>query len=291
MAQNETINTDKKTDLNDAAEPYIPKMNLEYPEKPDEHMVPFKITRDVTVDENYPFLEKTFSFRFMRRLMHLGIYVLVFTLSPLRFGLKIEGRKILRKNRKLLKNGAMTVSNHIHRWDFLFVLQGVRYRMMYFPVWKEQLKGPDMDFIRLAGGIPVPDDIRTIRSFNQAFDELHEKKIWVHAFPESSRFDYFQPIRPFKKGVFTMAHRYNMPVIPMSFSYREPGFPVSFFNKLRAKKGKPEIPGITLRIGEPLLFDAALGRKESVLKMREDCHQAIVRLAGIRNNIYPAEGD
>jgi hypothetical protein len=48
---------------------------------------------------------------------------------------------------------------------------------------------------------------------------------------------------------------------------------------------------ITLRICEPFLFDESLGRKEAVHKMRKECHEAVVRLAGISNNLYPAEGD
>jgi len=223
--------------------------------------------------------------------MHLGIYTIVFTLAPLRFGLKIEGRDILRKNRQLLKDGAMTVSNHMHRWDFLFMLQTVRYRLMYFPAWKDNLSGPDEGFIRLAGGIPVPDEIRLIKYFNQAFDEIHAKKKWIHAFPESSRFDYFQPIRPFKKGVFTLAHRYNLPVIPIAYSYRRPRFPFTLLNSLRRLTGKQELPMITARLGEPILLDKTLGRKEAVQKLRKECHEAIVRLAGITNNPYPAEGD
>ena len=272
-------------------EPYKPDLGIIYPDKPDEHIVPLEITHDVVVDENYPFLDKSPKFRFMRGLLYLGIFVLVFFLSPLRFGLKMEGRKYLRKYRELLKDGAMTVSNHVHRWDFLFVLQAVRYRMMYFPVWKEQLKGADEGFIRFSGGIPIPEEIHTIRHFNNAFDEVHAMKKWIHAFPEGSRFDYFVPIRPFKKGVFTMAHRYNLPVIPVGLSYRRPRFPFTLVNALRALFGKQKLPMITVRLGEPLQFDAGLGRKEAVKKMRKDCHEAIVRLAGIRDNPYPAEGD
>jgi len=48
---------------------------------------------------------------------------------------------------------------------------------------------------------------------------------------------------------------------------------------------------ITLRVGEPLLFDTSLNRKEAVAKMRKNCHEAIVKLAGISENPYPAEGD
>ena len=260
-------------------DPYVPDLGLVYPDEPDARMVEIKAVRDVIVDEHYPFLEKSFSFRFMRVLMHLGIFTLVFFLSPVRYGLKIEGRDILRKYRHLFKNGAMTVSNHVHRWDFLFVLQAVRYRLMYFPLLKEQLNGKDHDFVRLAGGIPIPEDIRSIKCFNEAFDEIVAKKKWIHAFPESSRFDYFQPIRPFKKGVFTMAHRYNLPIIPIAFSYRRPSFPFSLLNFMRSLIGRKKLPMITLRIGEPLLIDEGLRKKEAIEKLQNDCHSAIVHLS------------
>ncbi|GHV95919.1 hypothetical protein AGMMS50293_22390 [Spirochaetia bacterium] len=268
-------------------EPYTPALGLVYPSVPDKHIEePIKL-REITVDKNYPYLDKSFKFRFMRGFMHLGIFTLVFFISPLRFGLKIEGRNILRKHRKLLKNGAMTISNHVHRWDFLFVLQAIRYRLLHFPAWKENLMGSDVNFIRYAGGIPIPEDIHSMRCFNDAFDELHAKKKWMHGFPETALWYFFQPIRPFKKGIFTMAYRYNLPVIPMAISYRKPHFPYTLINLLRKQK----LPMVTLRIGEPLLPDPAIPRKEAVLKLRKECHEAMVRLAGIRNNPYPAEGD
>jgi len=272
-------------------EPYVPEIDVVYPEKLDAHTDILDANHTVIVDSNYPFLDKSFKFTFMRGLMHLGIFVLVFPLTILRFGLKIEGRNILRKHRRLLKNGAMTVSNHIHRWDFLFVLRAARYRLMYFPAWKENLNTADENFIRFAGGIPIPEDIHTIKHFNKAFDEIHANKKWVHVFPESAMFYFFQPIRPFKKGAFTMAYRYNMPVIPIAFSYRKPRFPFTLVNRFRVLTGNQKLPMITLRIGEPLLPDTNLPRKEAVVKMRKECHEAIVRLAGITNNIYPAEGD
>ena len=272
-------------------EAYKPDLGYVYPEQLDAHMYKPKITHEVIVDENYPFLDKSFKFTLMHNLVYLGIFVLVFILSPLRFGLKIEGRNILRKYRDMLKNGAMTVSNHIQRWDFLFVLQAVRYRKMYFPAYKENLSGPDEPLIRYAGGIPVPGEIHTIKYFNKAFDEIIAKNTWIHAFPESSRFDYFQPIRPFKKGVFTMAYKYNLPVLPIAFSYRKPCFPFTLVNNFRKIIGKKELPMITLRMGEPILLDKDLTRKEATQKLRKECHEAIVRLAGITDNPYPAESD
>jgi len=272
-------------------EPYVPKLNFVYPSKPDQHMIEMKYVHELTLDENYPFLDKSFGFRFMRGLIYLGIYTLVFPLAVLRFGLKIEGRDILRKYRALLKNGAMTISNHIHKWDLLFVLKAIRYRSVYFPVWKENLKTPDRGSVRCTGGIPIPDSISLMKYFNNAFDEVCAKKKWIHAYPETAMFYFYRPIRPFKKGVFTMAYRYNLPVIPIAFSYRKPRFPFTLVNLFRSIIGNQKLPMVTLRIGEPLLFDTGMNRKEAVQKMRKDCHEAIVRLAGISDNPYPAEGD
>jgi 1-acyl-sn-glycerol-3-phosphate acyltransferase len=263
--------------------PYVPQLGITYPSAPDEHMGPVRQDVEFIVDEHYPFLDKSLGFRIKSALLYLGIFTLVFFLIPFRFGLKVEGRKILKKNRKLLRDGAMTVSNHVLRWDLLCVLKAIRWRRLYFPAWKENLAGPDRTTIRLAGGIPVPTDIHVIKYFNQAFDELHERKKWIHVFPESANWPYFQPIRPFKKGMFSVAYKYKIPVIPMAFSYR----------KARGifKLYKKNDPLITLRIGEPILPDTSLPRKEAVQILREQCHKKIVELAGITDNPYPCEGD
>jgi 1-acyl-sn-glycerol-3-phosphate acyltransferase len=272
-------------------EPYIPELDIVYPEKPDDRMVPIKGVRDFKLDENYPFVDKSFKAMFRRGVVYFTIYTLLRPLAFLRTGLRIEGRKFLRKHKKILKNGALTVCNHVHRWDLIMIAQGVRYHTLYFPVWLEPFKSPDAGLMRGAGGVPIPEELSLIKYFNKAFDELHEKKHWIHVFPESSRFNFFQPIRPFKKGAFTMAHRYNIPVVPMAFSYRKPRFPYTIVNGIRSLVGIQKKPMMTLRIGEPLLIDTTLSRKEAVAKMRKECHEAVVRLAGINENKYPAEGD
>jgi 1-acyl-sn-glycerol-3-phosphate acyltransferase len=263
-------------------ESYAPDMGIVYPSRPDEHLEPVPRGHELILDENYPFLDRSIGHRLRSALLYLGIFIIVFAVSPVRFGLKIEGRKNLRKNRKLLRRGALTVSNHVHRWDLLFVLQAVKYRRLYFPAWKENLAGPDRNLIRMAGGIPVPAELRLIKYFNQAFDELHRKRKWFHVFPEGANWPYYQPIRPFKKGMFTMAWRYAIPVIPMAISYRRP-------RGLRAFCGNR--PLITLRIGEPLMPDTALSRREAVQTLRAACHKSMTELAGIKNNPWPCEGD
>jgi 1-acyl-sn-glycerol-3-phosphate acyltransferase len=273
------------TVLQNKNEPYIPRLGITYPASPDAHIESRtgEGMPELVIDEQYPFLDRSWGFRIMSALLYLGIFVLVFIVSPLRFGLRIEGRKILKKHRRLLKNGALTVSNHTLRWDLLMVLQAVRYRRLYFPAWKENLAGPDRDLIRLVGGIPVPSSIHAMRNFNLAFDELHRRKKWFHVFPEGSNWHYYHFIRPFKKGMFTLACKYGLPVIPMAFSYREPRGLYKFF-----KKGYPLI---TLRIGEPLLPDLSKSRREAAVLLRAQTHRRIVELAGLTSNPFPCEGD
>jgi hypothetical protein len=87
--------------------------------------------------------------------------------------------------------------------------------------------------------------------------------------------------------MFTMAYRYNLPVLPVAFSYRKPRGLIALVNLFRKKK----LPGVTAVIGEPILPDQRLGRKAAVSLLRKECHRRIVELAGVKNNPYPCEGD
>jgi 1-acyl-sn-glycerol-3-phosphate acyltransferase len=165
------------------------------------------------------------------------------------------------------------------------VLQALGHcKRMHFPAWQDNLRGADRNLIRWAGGIPVPTELHAIKPFNDTFEDLHKRGKWIHVFPESANWHYYQPIRPFKKGMFTMAWQLDMPVLPMAFSWR----PRTGLWKLFGKK-----PLVTLRIGEPILPDKTLKRRESVDKLRKETHEAVVRLAGINpaDNPWPAEGD
>ena len=262
---------------------FVPSTDFVYPDEPNSPFLNPDVKEILKIDTDYPFLSKKFKDRFWNCFVYFVIFTLVFPLQKIRYGLKIRGKKNLRKNKKLFKNGAMTVSNHIYRWDFLACLQAVKFRRMWFPARAIQLSGKDANLIKGAGGIPIPDTIAGMRGFNNAFDELHEKKKWIHVFPEGFRWDFYQPIRPFLKGAFTMAVKYDLPVIPLSFSYREP--------KGLYKLFKVKHPLITISIGEPILQDETLTKKERAYKMRNEAHKQIVEMAGIKQNMWPSEAD
>ena len=264
---------------------FIPETGITYPEKPDQPMFEPKRIRKVVLDEKYPYLDKSFFARLRHVAIYAGIFALVFPVQRIRYGLKIVGRENITKNKKLFKNGAVTVCNHVYRWDFLAVLQAARFRRMWFPARPDNLEGSDAGFIRGAGGIPIPSTISASRKFNEAFDELHSKKKWIHVFPEACRWEFYQPIRPFKKGAFSMAIRYDLPVIPMVISFRDPK--KSWFHRLIGTKH----PLMTINVGEPLFVDKELSRKEATNKMRHQAHEKMCSMAGITQNLWDVEGD
>lgn len=257
---------------------YIPTDLNNYPDNPDESTWHPKKICTVTIDENFPFLDKSFKGKFLSNFIYTIIFLLVFPLQKIRYGLKIEGKKNLRKNRRLFKNGAMTVSNHVYRWDYLAILQCVKYRKMWFIAKPSNLETSDGWMIRGAGGIPIAPTLSAGRKFNQAFDELHSKKKWIHVFPESCRWEFYQPIRPFHRGGFYMAYKYNIPVIPMNISFRKPTGIYKLF--------KVKHPLITVRIGEPILPDINKKRREETERLATEAHQQIVRMAKISKNLW-----
>ena len=263
---------------------YQPKVDIDFPENPNSPVLQPEIVYPTDFENNYPFLDRSFKFRLMHFLIYIGINVIVFPLQKIRYGLIIKGKKNLRKNRKLLKKGAITVCNHVYRWDFLAVYQAVHHKL-YFPARAVQVESKDRNIIRYVGGIPIPSTISGLRGFNQAFDDLHAKKKWIHVFPEAARWDFYQPIRPFIIGAFKMAYKYQIPVIPLVISYREPK---GFYKLIKTNH-----PLITIEIGSPILPDNkdGLSKNEFCNQMRKEAHQQMEKMAGIKQNMWPVEGD
>lgn len=262
---------------------YVPQPETDFPEdNPYKKLYPAKHLRELVFDENYTYLDKSFSFKLQR---WIGYAFLVDFLIPLvnhtKFGLRIRGRKNLRKHRKVLENGAITICNHCYRWDAPIVINALHFKKIWIPVYGDNLNGKDYWHIKHVGGIPVPDNMGGLKKFNEAFDELHTKKQWFHVFPEESRWNFYKPLRPFRKGAFTMAYKYNMPIVPMCITFRER-------KGIYKLLGKPTEPLLTITIGEPILPNTQNHRKDEVDRLLHLSHSTLQNLAGITRNSWPA---
>ncbi len=244
---------------------------------PHAHLLPIKKIYDVNVDANYPYVDHSFRFKILNWFYYTQARYLVDILNRFRYGFKLKGMENVTKNMDKLQGGALTICNHVFRWDMCGILKVCGWRQLRFPIFRGQMAGKDRDRMVGTGGVPIPEKLSDLRHFYKAFDYYHEKGYWMHFFPEESRWQFYTPIRPFKKGAFIFAERYNLPIIPMAYSYRER----KGFLKLFGKEAC-----VTLNVGEPIFPDPALKgqRSASIDDLRRRTHEACVKLAGIENN-------
>ena len=252
---------------------YRHNLDYEYPERSDEHMLYVPRLKKKVFDVNFPYMPEGFGYKCVRVFYWIMLNVIVFPLILLTHGLRIYGRENLKKHKDILKNGAVTVANHVFMWDHICVMKAIRPHITYFPAWKQNLEGPNRVLIRMSGGIPVPTgDLHAMGKFNKAIENVLESGKWLHFFPEGSLWFFYPDIRPLKKAVFKYAARYNKPVIPITMSFR----PRKGITKLFTKK-----PCVDLHIGEPLIPDTTLSVNERADVLHRDAYHIMQVMNGI----------
>lgn len=264
---------------------YVPEPAVEFPgDDPFVRMTPIREkSKDLQFDDTYTYLDKSLKFRIWHFLLYLTTWVVAFPLNRLRYGLKIEGREKIRQNRELFANGMMTVCNHVHRWDMICVLQAMRFRRAWIPMYAQAFNGKDGFLMKHIGGIAIPDNMKGLRKFDQALGELHVGKQWIHIFPESCSWYNYAALRPFKTGAFNMACRHSLPVLPLMISFR----PRTGWRRLFRK----DEPLITIRVGDPIVPVSGAPRKEEAARLRDLAHKTMLDLAGIVSNPWPSSID
>ena len=265
---------------------YVPNVGIKYPEdNPYEQLVQPKFTSHFVADENYPFIDDSFKSRFNNIvLVTLIVRLLMRIMLRVKMGLRYKGREILKKYKKELSGGAITIANHCFRLDCPCVLltAKVPYNVK-IPMFAPNFGTKDGFFMKTVGGIPIPEaeaGMVALKKFNEAFDEFHRRGYWIHIFPEAKRWDFYKPLRPFQKGAFTMAYKYDMPLLPCVITFRERTGIYKLF-------GPKELPLLQVEIGEPIFPDKTQPRAQEVTRLLETAHKQMEQMAGITHNPWP----
>lgn len=252
-----------------------------YPEKTDQHYLKIHKDRGIVFDDSYPYIDKSGLFRFKQGLVRILLNVIIFPMTRIRLGLKIEGHENLKKYKDVLDNGVVSVCNHVHLWDYFAVMRTLRPYKPNVLVWDKNINGEDGGSIRLVGGIPIPENnIDGQEACLLALGKLLSEHGWLHVYAEGSMWEYYAPIRPFKRGASLIAVRNDKPIIPMGFSYREPDWV--------RKHVFHQIALFTLHIGEPIYPDKTLKPRERVNDLTIRANKAVCALVGINpdENLY-----
>ena len=261
---------------------YVPNTGIEYPEDPSIRMVrPTKFTHPFVMDENYPYYEDNFHYWLNYVLDYAKFWFLVHPLLRIIYGLKVERNDIMKRYKKEFKNGAITICNHCFRWDVPSVIAATR-KHFWIPMIGENMMTDDYWHMKYIGGIPVPSTMAAMKKYNEAFDKHHELGHWFHVFPEGINWKWYKPLKPFYKGAFSMAYKYNMPLLPLYINYR----PRTGIYKLFGKKDEPLL---TISIGEPIFPDTTKPRKVEVDRLRDIAFERMLKMAGIEENVWPCK--
>ena len=248
-----------------------------YPDKTDKHYLKIKKNKGIIFDEKYPYIDKSRSFLFKQKLIRFLLVTIVFPFSRIKMGLKIKGKENLDKN--IIKNGVISCSNHIHMWDYIAIMKSIRPIKPYMLVWDKNVNGENGFLVRMVGGIPIPSNPKAVICQMRQIKEMLNNSGWLHIYAEGAMWEYYYPIRPFKRGVAFYAIRFNKPIIPFAFSYRKPSWIRKHIFRQPA--------AITLNIGAPIFKDESLSKEDMELDLTKRCHAEVCRLASIDNNIYP----
>lgn len=251
-----------------------------YTEYTDGHYIVVKSDNGAVFDKNYDYLPSNFSFRFLRFFFNLFIRTIVALVVKIRMGLRIHGRKNLKTHKKLIKEGIISVCNHIHYWDYLGIYYGIRYHKPKYLVWANNVRGSLGGAIKLLGGIPIPDNnLGGQIAFTKTVRKVLNEGGWLHIYSEGSMWEYYKPIRPFKLGAATYACKYDKPILPMAYTYRKPGWIRRVIFK--------QIALLDLHIGEPIFRNNELSGEEQIRDLTRRSHEAVCKLANVKNNLYP----
>ena len=121
--------------------------------------------------------------------------------------------------------------------------------------------------------MPITSSHGMAYAYKAMKDVVKENK-WLHVFPEAACWAFYPAVRTFQNGTFKLAYELNKPILPMAVTYRAPKGIYKLF-----KKG----PNATISIGEPLVANYDLDKKEAIEDLMARSRLSIMNLMGIKN--------
>ena len=237
-----------------------------------EHIIDLWEPLEFNIDENYEYVPKSKVFSLLSNGLYYGIaFPILKVLMKIVYDFKIEGKENIRN----LKEGAVTVSNHVLFLDCAMVGLAYGVKKVYFTTLEGSFKIPFVrKLIKLLRAIPIPESIKNRGNFIKVVDNILREENSIHVYPEAAMFPYFDKIRHFKNGAFDFAVRNNKPIVPMVITFREP----KGIRKILKKK-----KDVTLTVLEPIRQSEGENTKQRIEDLK---NQVYNEMKEINNQKY-----
>lgn len=219
-------------------------INYEIPENTDEDVVHNWEPLKKTIDSSFKYEHKNIFYKIYSFILYYIAFIFLIPFNYIMFGTRIKGKKNLKK---VKKTGSIIVCNHNHIMDTTMIVTKIHPTRTYTLADKSSFQIPVVrHMVGALGAIPIADTLDGKRKCFNYIDSLLKNKKNVLVYPEGSMWPYYKELRPFKDGAFKFASKNNVPVVPISLTFRKPK------GLFRLYKRKPLA---TITIMEPIYCD------------------------------------
>jgi len=228
-------------------------------------------------ENNNDLLHNGIIYKILSSLLYLIAYPILFLITKLLLGLRIEGRENLEK----VGDEYIVVANHINTIDCAMIAISIFPRVPYFLTLQSNLEIPIIKYIvMLLRGIPIPKNINGKKKIINTVKKLLKGGEVIGIYPEGHLIPYYDGLRKFKNGAFNLSANNQVPIVPILFTYREP----DGIMKMIKKKSY-----ITLKILEPEYPKKEIS-KCNIEKLKNDVYRKMKNEL-TKNKIYNKELD
>lgn len=230
----------------------------------DSHIDPIPQELIIPVTESYHYPNRRNFFEKIKFGLEKYLVVKPFILYQNKYVMKT--RVIGREHLKGI-GAAVLTCNHVAKFDCLAVQYGARgHRVFTVAAPFNNMKGFLGEMMRAGDMMPLNTTLHGMRNFNQMVEEvLTKKQEFLLLYPEASMWWHYKKVRPYKDGAFSIAAKYNVPVIPQFITFTE--------GSKKDEEGIPEML-FTLHILPPIYPKSEFSKKENTSYLKEAAFSA-----------------
>ncbi len=226
------------------------------------------------IGPEFPFVHSSRLWNLAAGVLYYGVAVpLVYLISKLYLGLKIENRQVLRE---LRGRGFFLYGNHTRYLDAFLPAMAAFPHKAYVVASPDAVSLPFLkNLVLMLGVIPIPTKFSGMRKFMAAVSRRCGEGQCVAIFPEAHIWPFYTGIRPFEDTAFRYPVKENAPSVVMVTTYR----------RRRGLFRWAKKPGMTLTLSEPMLPRPELSPQKAQAELRDRVYRFMVEVSSAGENV------
>lgn len=196
---------------------------------------------------------------------------LIFHIFPPVFRLIYGYRVVGKTPDNVVREGCVSVCNHVHMLDCVMLACAFRENIMQFLTLASNMRIPVAGrIVKLMGGIALPSDLAAWRGVCERIGNAMDGGQVLQIYPEGELESGCRELREFRPGAFIFAVKYRRPVIPCV---------LRFYPRYKGERRKRR-DGLELVILPPVYPDERLSGKRAAQQMQKQVYERMKNALG-----------